>query len=172
MHLALPLTHALRSASTAVDQPLLQAYRSARGTSCGSFVCLCCTCVDVHGRSFQSARVIVFVLPMPSVLDVFPSVEPTTIVNVCMKLAGFEQNRHFEIYRIPRIIEVNNNAQQQKQGKKKRCRLDSYSRNRGTRYAVPTPSTTKPLGQPYAHRKLVHVYIAHSFVGFVYKKIH
>ena len=50
----------------------------------------------MHGRSFQSARVIVVVLPLPSVLDVFPSVEPTTIVKVCIQFAGFEQNWHFE----------------------------------------------------------------------------
>ena len=45
----------------------------------------------MHGRSFPSARVIIVVLPLPSVLDVFPSVEPTTIVNVCVQFAGFEQ---------------------------------------------------------------------------------
>ena len=82
--------------TTAVDQPLLQAYRPAGGTSCGPLVCLCYTRVAMHGRSFQSARVIVVVLPLPFVLDVFPSVEPTTIVNVCIQFAGFEQNSYFE----------------------------------------------------------------------------
>ena len=72
--------------TTAVDQPLLQAYRLARGRravrSCASVIpVLLCT----------SARVIV-VLPLPSVLNVFPSVEPTTIVNVYIQFAGFEQN--------------------------------------------------------------------------------
>ena len=43
------------------------------------------------GEAF-SPRVIVVVLPLPSVLDVFPSVEPTTIVNACIQLTGFEQN--------------------------------------------------------------------------------
>ena len=82
--------------TTAVHQPLLQAYQSAGGTSCRPLVCLCYTRVAMHGRSFQSARVIVVVLPLPSLLDVFPSVEPTTIVNICIQLAGFEQNRYFE----------------------------------------------------------------------------
>ena len=59
----------------------------------------------MHGRSFQSARVIVVVLPLPSVLDVFPSVEPTTIVIICIQFAGFEQNWHFEeIYEVLLII--------------------------------------------------------------------
>ena len=70
--------------TTAVHQPLLQAYQSAGGTSCGPLVCLCYTRVAMHGKSFQSARVIVVVLPLPSVLDVVPSVEPTTIVNICI----------------------------------------------------------------------------------------
>ena len=119
--------------TTAVDQPLLQAYRPARGrrgvrscasvipvslctgeafrprdhssrtastaslstgkgTSCGPLVCLYYTRVVMHGKSFPSARVIVVVLALPSVLNVFPSVEPTTIVNVCIQFAGFEQN--------------------------------------------------------------------------------
>ena len=76
----------------AVDQPILQAYRSAGGTSCGPLVCLFYTRVAMHGKSFQSARVIVVVLSLPSVLNVFPSVEPTNIVNVCIQFAGFEQN--------------------------------------------------------------------------------
>ena len=42
-------------------------------------------------RSFQSARVIV-VLPLPSVLNVFPSLEPSAIVKVCIQFAGFEHN--------------------------------------------------------------------------------
>ena len=50
------------------------------------------TRVAMHGRSFPSARVIVVVVPLPSVLNVFPSVESTTIVNVCVQFAGFEQN--------------------------------------------------------------------------------
>ena len=50
----------------------------------------------MHGRSFPSARVIAVVLPLPYVLNVLPSVEPTTIVNVCIQFAGFEQNWHFE----------------------------------------------------------------------------
>ena len=78
--------------TTAVDQPLLQAYRPAKGTSCGPLVCLCYTSVAMHGRSLLSARVIVVVLPLPSVLNVFPSIEPTTIVNICIQFAGFEQN--------------------------------------------------------------------------------
>ena len=52
----------------------------------------CYTPVAMHGRSFQSARVIVDVLPLPSVLDVFPSVKPTTIVSMCIQFTGFEQN--------------------------------------------------------------------------------
>ena len=78
--------------TTAAHQPLLQAYQSVGGTSCGPLVCLCYTRVAKHGRSFQSARVIVVVFPLPSVLHVFPSVEPTTIVNICIKFAGFELN--------------------------------------------------------------------------------
>ena len=78
--------------TTAVDQLLLQAYRPAGGTSCGPLVCLCYTRVAMHGRSFPSARVIVVVLPLPSVVNVFPSVEPTTIVKVRIQFAGFEQN--------------------------------------------------------------------------------
>ena len=70
---------------------------TGKGTSCGPLVCLCCTRVAMHGRSFPSPRVIVVVLPLPSVLNVFPSVEPTTIiVNVCIQFAGFERNWHFE----------------------------------------------------------------------------
>ena len=88
---------AVETTAAAVDQPLLQAYRSAGGTSCGPLVvCLCYTRVAMHGRSFQSARVIVVVLPLPSVQDVFPSLEPTAIVNTCIQFAGFEQNWHFE----------------------------------------------------------------------------
>ena len=81
--------------TTAVDQPLLQAYRSAKGTSCGPLVCLCYTRVAIHGRSFQSARVIVVVLPLPSVLDVFPSVEPITIVKVCTLFRRFRTKPTF-----------------------------------------------------------------------------
>ena len=69
---------------------------TGKGTSCGPLVCLCYTRVAIHGRSCPSARVIVVVLSFPSVLNVFPSVEPTTIVNVCIQFAGFEQNGHFE----------------------------------------------------------------------------
>jgi len=77
--------HSSRPASTA-------SLSTGKGTSCGPLVCLCYTRVAMHGRSFPSARVIVVVLPLPSVLNVFPSVEPTTIVNVCIQFAGFEQN--------------------------------------------------------------------------------
>ena len=65
---------------------------TGKGTSCGPLVCLCYTRVTMHGRSFPSARVMVVVLPMPFALNVFPSVEPITIVNVCIHFAGFEQN--------------------------------------------------------------------------------
>ena len=81
--------HSSRPASTA-------SLSTSKGTSCGPLVCLCCNRVAVLGRSFPSARVIVVVLPLPSVLNVFPSVEPTTIVSVCVQFAGFEQNWHFE----------------------------------------------------------------------------
>ena len=81
-----------KTETTAVHQPLPQAYQSAGGTSCGPLVCLCYTRVAIHRRSFQSARVIVVVLPFPSVLDVFSSVEPTTVVNVCTQFSGVEQN--------------------------------------------------------------------------------
>ena len=77
--------HSSRPASTA-------SLSTSKGTSCGPLVCLCYTRVAKNGRSFPSARVIVVVLPLPSVLNVFPSVEPTTIVNVCIQFAGFEQN--------------------------------------------------------------------------------
>ena len=77
--------HSSRPASTA-------GLSTSKGTSCGPLVCLCYTRVAMHGRSFPSARVIVVVLTLPSVLNVFPSVEPTTIVNVCIQFAGFEQN--------------------------------------------------------------------------------
>ena len=78
-------THSSRPASTA-------SLSTGKGTSCGPLVCLCYARVAMHWRSFPSARVIVVVLPLPSVLNVFPSVEPTTIVNVCIQFAGFEQN--------------------------------------------------------------------------------
>ena len=65
---------------------------TGKGTSCGLLVCLFYTRVAMHGRSFPSARVTVVVLPLPSVLNVFLSVEPTTIVKVCSQFAGFEQN--------------------------------------------------------------------------------
>ena len=77
---------------TAVAQPLLQAYRPARGRRAVRSCALCYTRVAMHGINFPSARVIVVVLPLPSVLDVFPSVQPTTIVKVCIQFAGFEQN--------------------------------------------------------------------------------
>ena len=64
---------------------------TGKGTSCGPLVCLYYIRAAMHGRIFPSARVIVVVLPLPSVLNVFPSVEPTTIVNVCSQFAGFEQ---------------------------------------------------------------------------------
>ena len=66
------------------------------GTSWGPLVCLCYTRAATHASGFQSARVIVVVLPLPSVQDVFPSLEPTAIVNTCIQFAGFEQNWHFE----------------------------------------------------------------------------
>ena len=81
--------HSRRPASTT-------SLSTGKGTSCGPLVCLCYTRVAMHGRSFPSARVIVVVLPLPSVLNVLPSVEPTTIVNVCIQFAGFKQNWHFE----------------------------------------------------------------------------
>ena len=71
--------HGSRPASTA-------SLSTGKGTSCGPLVCLCYTRVAMHGRSFPSARVVVVVLPLSSVLNVFPSVEPTTIVNVCICL--------------------------------------------------------------------------------------
>ena len=77
--------HSSRPASTA-------SLSTSKETSCGPLVCLCYTRVAMHGRSFPSARVIVVVLPLPSVLNVFSSVEPTTVVNVCGPFAGFEQS--------------------------------------------------------------------------------
>ena len=77
--------HGSRPASTA-------SLSTSKGTSCGPLVCLCYTRVAMHGRSFPSARMFVVVLPLPSVLNVFPSVEPNTIVNVRIQFAGFEQN--------------------------------------------------------------------------------
>ena len=65
---------------------------TSKGTSCGPLVCLCYPRVAMHRRSFPSARVIVVVLPLPSVLKICPSVEPTTIVKTCIQFAGFEQN--------------------------------------------------------------------------------
>ena len=81
--------------TTAVHQPLLQAYQSAGGTSCRLLVCLCHARVAMHGRSFRTASVIVVVFPLPSVLDVFPSVEPTAIVNVCTQFLRFRTKRTF-----------------------------------------------------------------------------
>ena len=81
-------SHSSRPASTA-------SLSTSKGTSCGPLVCLCYTRVAMHGRSFPSARVIVVVPPLPSVLNVFPSVEPTTIVNVCIQFAGFETKLTF-----------------------------------------------------------------------------
>ena len=78
--------HSSRPASTA-------SLSTSKGTSYGPLVCLCYTRVAMHGRSFPSARrVVVVVLPLPSVLNVFLSVEPTTIVYVCtgIQFAGFE----------------------------------------------------------------------------------
>ena len=77
--------HSSRPASTASPS-------TGMGTSCGPLVSLCYTRVAMYGRSFPSARAIVVVLPLASVLNVFPSVEPTAIVNVCIQFAGFEQN--------------------------------------------------------------------------------
>ena len=68
--------HSSRPTSTA-------SLSTGKGTSCGPLLCLCYTRVAMHGRSFPSARVIV--------LNVFPSVEPTTVVHVCIQFAGFEQ---------------------------------------------------------------------------------
>ena len=65
--------HSSRPASTG-------SLSTGKGTSCGPLVCLWFTRVAMHGSSF------------PSVLNVFPSVEPHTIVNVCNQFAGFEQN--------------------------------------------------------------------------------
>ena len=56
--------HSSRPASTA-------SLSTSKGTSCGPLVCLCYTRVAMHGRSFPSARVIVVVLPLPSVLTYF-----------------------------------------------------------------------------------------------------
>ena len=91
----------LSKETTAVDQPLLQAYRSAGGTSYGPLVCVCYTHAAIHGRRFRSERVIVALLALPFVLNVFPSVELTIIVNVWIQFASLEQNWRFEeIYRI------------------------------------------------------------------------
>ena len=76
--------HSGRPASTA-------SLSTGKGTSCGPLMCRCYTRVAMHGRSFPSGRVIAVVLPLPSVLNVFPSVEPTTIVNICIQFACFEQ---------------------------------------------------------------------------------
>ena len=65
---------------------------TGKGASCGPLVCLRYSHVAMLGRSFPSARVMVVVLPLPSVLNIFPSVEPTTIVNDCIQFAGFKQN--------------------------------------------------------------------------------
>ena len=77
--------HSSRPASTA-------SLSTGKGTSCGPLVCLCYIRVAMDGRSFPSARVIVVVLPLPSVLNVFLSVESTTIVNICIQFTGFEHN--------------------------------------------------------------------------------
>ena len=50
----------------------------------------------LHARRYareklRSARVIVDLLPMPSVLNILPSVETTVIVNVCIQLTSFER---------------------------------------------------------------------------------
>ena len=87
-----------RVETTAVHQPLLQAYQSAGGTSCGPLVCICYTRV----RSFQSVGVMV-VLSLPSALDVFPSVEPTTIVNICIQFAGRTHHYRKHMYSIRRF---------------------------------------------------------------------
>ena len=68
--------HSSRPASTA-------SLATDKGTSCGPLICY--ALVAIHGRSVPSVRVIVVVLPLPSALNVFPSVEPTTIVNVCIR---------------------------------------------------------------------------------------
>ena len=52
-----------RVETTAVHQPLLQAYQSAGGTSCGPLVCLCYTRVAMHGRSVQSC--LLYTSPSP-----------------------------------------------------------------------------------------------------------
>ena len=86
-------TRAAAPAAASSSRPASTASLSTgTGTPCGPLVCLCYTRVAMHGRSFPSARVIAVVLPLPYVLNVLPSVEPTTIVNVCIQFAGFEQN--------------------------------------------------------------------------------
>ena len=81
--------------TTAVDQTLLQAYRPARGRravrSCVSVIPVSlCTGEAFRPREWSSWS------PLAFCPNVFPSVEPTTIVNVCIQFAGFEQNWHFE----------------------------------------------------------------------------
>ena len=48
---------------------------TGKGTSCGPLLCLCYIRVAMHARSFPSAGVIIVVLTLPSVLNVFPSVD-------------------------------------------------------------------------------------------------
>ena len=78
--------HSSRPASTA-------SLSTGKGTSCGPLVCLCYIRVAMHGRSFPSARVIVVVLPLLSVLNVFPSVDPTNIVNVLRSMYSIRRFR-------------------------------------------------------------------------------
>ena len=72
---------------------------TGKGTSCGPLVCLCYIRVAMHGRSFPSARVIVVVLPLLSVLNVFPSVDPTNIVNVLRSMYSIRRFRTKLTYR-------------------------------------------------------------------------
>ena len=74
--------------TTGVDKPLLQAYRPARGRRA---VRSCASVIPVSICTGEAKRVIVVVLPLPYVLNVFPSVEPTTIVNVCTSKYSIRQ---------------------------------------------------------------------------------
>ena len=93
-HSSRPASTEATAETTAVDQPLLQAYRPARG--CGA-VRSCASVIPVSLCTGEAFRPREWSLsPLAFCPNVFPSVEPTTIVNVCIQFAGFEQNWHFE----------------------------------------------------------------------------